>query len=256
MKTLTAATLEGLPGLAHGFFTRRGGVSQGIYGSLNAGPGSGDDPAAVAENRERVARALGAAHLVTVHQHHSADVVRVDGPFTGPRPKADAMVTDRPGLALGVLSADCGPLLMADPEAGVIGAAHAGWGGALKGIIGNTIDAMETLGADRARIRVALGPALAQPSYEVGPEYRARFVADDPRNERFFSQPDGAPRPFFDLPGYIAARVMATGVAPAHFADLARDTYAEPGLFYSYRRSVHHGEPDYGRLVAAVMLTP
>lgn len=254
MKKLSAGTLEGLPGLAHAYFTRQGGVSEGIYGSLNGGQGSADDPDAVAENRVRMARALGADHLVTVYQHHSPDVVHVTGPFEGAAPKADAMVTDVPGLALGILTADCGPLLMADAEARVIGAAHAGWGGAIGGVVENTLAAMEGLGARRDNIRAALGPTLAQPSYEVGPEYLERFVADDPDNARFFHRPDGAPRPFFDLPGYIAKRVGESGIPPARFHDLARDTYAEPELFYSYRRSVHRKEPDYGRLVAAVML--
>lgn len=254
MKTLSAGTLEGLRGVRHAFFTRDGGVSGGIYQGLNGGQGSKDDPAAVAENRRLMAGALDADHLITVYQHHSPDVVHVTAPFPDGAPKADAMVTATPGLALGVLTADCGPLLMADPEAGVIGAAHAGWGGAIGGVIENTLAAMEGLGASRARIRVALGPTLAQPSYEVGEEYRARFVAHDPDNARFFHQPEEAPRPFFDLPGYIAKRVLAAGIHAERFDDLARDTYAEPELFYSYRRSVHRGESDYGRLVAAVML--
>ncbi|MEC9345718.1 MAG: peptidoglycan editing factor PgeF [Pseudomonadota bacterium] len=249
---LSAAELDAIDGVVHGFFTRRGGVSGGIYASLNGGQGSADTAGAVAENRARIAAALGVPHLVTVHQHHSPDVVHVTAPFDGARPKADAMVTDRPGLALGILTADCGPLLFADPAAGVIGGAHAGWGGALNGVIETTVDAMERLGARRARMSVVLGPTLARASYEVGPEYRQRFLDADPDNARFFHQPADAPRPFFDLPAYIGARVARAGVG--RFRDLARDTYAEPELFYSYRRSVHRNEPDYGRLVSAIAL--
>lgn len=249
---LSAPDLDRLDGIAHGFFTRRGGVSRGIYDSLNGGQGSADDATAVTENRRRIAASLGVPHLVTVHQHHSPDVVHVTAPFDGARPKADAMVTDRPGLALGILTADCGPLLLADAIAGVIGGAHAGWGGALHGVVEATLAAMERLGARRERITAVLGPTLAPASYEVGPEYRQRFTDADPANDRFFHQPAGAPRPFFDLPAYIAARARRAGIAD--FTDLGRDTYAEPALFYSYRRSVHLGEPDYGRLVSAIAL--
>lgn len=252
---LSATALEDLPGLAHGWFTRQGGVSRGIYAGLNAGPGSRDNPDHVEQNRELVRRAMGAAHLLTVHQHHSADVVRVEQPFGMPRPKADAMVTDKPGIALGILTADCGPMLFADVQSGVIGAAHAGWGGAFGGVIEATLAAMSDLGASRDRIIVALGPTLAQASYEVGPEFVDRFIENETENLRFFDQPNGAIRPFFDLPAFIAHRIHAAGIPPGHFSDLARDTYAEPGLFYSYRRSVHTKEPDYGRLIAAIMLT-
>ena len=254
LKKLSATAFDALPGVAHGWFTRKGGVSKGIYQGLNAGPGSKDDPAHVHDNRERVRNVMGADHLLTVHQYHSADVVTVERPFDGPPPKADAMVTDRPGIALGILTADCGPLLFADPDARVIGAAHAGWGGAFGGVIQSTLAAMEALGAARERIIAALGPTLAQKSYEVGPEFVERFTGDDPENERFFHQPDGAPRPFFDLPAYIAARMESAGIPAERFSDLARDTYAEPDLFYSYRRSVHRKEADYGRLIAAIML--
>lgn len=252
---LSATAFENLPGITHGWFTRQGGVSGGIYAGLNAGLGSGDELDKVRENRERVRAAMGAAHLLTVHQYHSAEVVRVEGPFSGPAPKADAMVTNRPGIALGILTADCGPLLFADSEAGVIGAAHAGWGGAVGGVIEATLAAMTDLGAHRDRIVAALGPTLAQASYEVGPEFVERFTDRDPGNARFFHHPEGAPRPFFDLPAYIGHRAVRAGMTPDRFADLARDTYAEPDLFYSYRRSVHRKEPDYGRLIAAIMLT-
>jgi len=254
LKKLTAPALEALHGVVHAYFTREGGVSSGIYAGLNGGLGSGDDRANVIENRRRMAGALGADHLLSLYQHHSADVVMVDRPFGDERPKADAMVTNTPGLALGILTADCGPLLFADPEAGVIGAAHAGWGGAFKGVIGATVEAMERLGADRVRITAALGPTLAQASYEVGPEFVERFTNDDSANADLFHQPDGAPRPFFDLPAYIARRIRDAGIAAENYTDLARDTYAEPELFYSYRRSVHRKEEDYGRLVSAIML--
>lgn len=254
MPKLSAPSIEALPGVAHAFFTRRGGVSGGIYTSLNAGLGSNDIAAHVAENRRRMTQTLGADHLVTVHQHHSADVVVVGAPFDGPAPKADAMVTRVPGLALGILTADCGPLLFADAEAGVIGAAHAGWGGAFGGVIEATLAAMEEQGARRDRIVVALGPTLAQVSYEVGPEFVARFEMADPANRAFFHRPVNAPRPFFDLPAYITHRLERAGIGADQFADLKRDTYAEPRLFFSYRRSVHRNESDYGRLVAAIML--
>ena len=254
-KKLSATAFEALPGIQHGWFTREGGVSEGIYEGLNAGLGSDDNPDHVRQNRERVREAIGADHLLTVHQYHSADVIQVEKPFDGPAPKADAMVTDRPGIALGILTADCGPMLFVDPDAHVIGAAHAGWGGAFGGVVEATLDAMTGLGAHRDRIIVGLGPTLAQASYEVGPEFVERFTEADAGNSRFFRQPDGAPRPFFDLPGYVAQRVAAAGISTDRFTDLARDTYAEPGLFFSYRRSVHRKEPDYGRLIAAIMLT-
>ncbi|WP_416898162.1 MAG: peptidoglycan editing factor PgeF [Minwuia sp.] len=252
---LSATPLEALTGVAHGYYTRQGGISGGIYASLNGGMGSSDDAGNVVENRSRIAGDIGAAHLVTLFQCHSADVVAVDGPFDGDAPKADAMVTRTPGVALGILTADCGPLLFADPEAGVIGAAHAGWGGAFKGVIAATVDAMEGLGAERGRILAALGPTLARKSYEVGPEFVERFTTDDAENARFFVHPEGAPRPYFDLPGYIARQAGDAGVRPENYTDLGRDTYADEDLFYSYRRSVHRNEPDYGRLVAAIMLT-
>lgn len=254
-KKLSATAFEQLPGIAHGWFTRQGGVSEGIYAGLNAGLGSNDNPDHVRENRERVKLAMGASDLLTVHQYHSADVVDVEGPFDGPPPKADAMVTAMPGIALGILTADCGPMLFADADAGVIGAAHAGWGGAFGGVIETTLEAMVRMGADRDRIVAALGPTLAQASYEVGPEFVRRFTDADPANDRFFHQPEDAPRPFFDLPGFVAHRVDSAGITADRFVDLARDTYAEPELFYSYRRSVHRKEADYGRLIAAIMLT-
>ncbi len=240
-------------GVAHGFFTRLGGVSEGIYRGLNTGPGSDDRPEHVAENRRRVAAAMRVApeRLVTVHQVHSADAVAVAAPFAPPRPKADAMVTDRPGLALGVLAADCGPVLYADPQARVIGAAHAGWQGALNGVLESTVEAMERLGARRERIVAVLGPSISRTHYEVGPEYVARFVAADPRNEAYFVPSPNTGRAMFDLPAYTVDRLAAAGVAAS---SLGRCTYADEALFYSNRRRNHRGEPDYGRQISVIVL--
>jgi polyphenol oxidase len=242
---------DALSGVTHGFFTREGGVSAGVYASLNGGPGSGDDAAAVAENRARVARCLGAGHLVSLHQVHSADAVRVAGPWEGDRPRADAMATDRPGLALAVLTADCAPVLLADPRAGVVGAAHAGWKGALGGVLEAAVEAMEGLGAERDRIVAAIGPAISQRAYEVGPEFVERFLDDDRENGRYFAGGPGD-RAMFDLPGYCLARLGAAGVGMAAWT--AHCTYSDPDRFYSYRRACHAGEPDYGRLVSAIAL--
>jgi len=241
-------------GIRHGFFTRNGGVSQGIYGSLNVGFGSTDERESVTENRRRVAIAMGVAPdaLVTVFQVHSPDVVRVTAPFAHEsRPRADAMVTDRPGLALGVQTADCGPVLFADPQARVIGAAHAGWKGALSGILENTVAAMEELGAQRANILAALGPAIGRDSYEVGSEFVERFKAADAANARFFRPSGRDGHALFDLCGYILVRLAAAGVTADH---VARCTYAEEDAFYSYRRATHRGEADYGRQISAIVL--
>ncbi|QIE55443.1 peptidoglycan editing factor PgeF [Pikeienuella piscinae] len=235
----------------HGFFTRAGGVSAGIYAGLNCGPGSRDDPAAVAENRALVAAHLGARELLSLHQVHSPDVVVVAAPWAGERPKADAMATRTPGLALGVLTADCAPVLLEDPEAGVIGAAHAGWRGALAGVTDRTIEAMETLGAGRGRISAAIGPVISQRAYEVGPEFMDEFVAEDPETTRFFAGGAGD-RVQFDLPGYLLARLRAAGIAEAAWT--GHCTFSDEKRFYSYRRAMHRGEKDYGRLVSVVML--
>lgn len=240
-------------GIGHGFFTRQGGVSRGHFAGLNVGMGSDDDRAAISENRRRVAGRLGVGvdRLVTVHQIHSADVVHVTAPHGGDRPRVDAMVTDRPGLALGVLTADCGPILMADAEAGVIAAAHAGWRGALGGIVENTIAAMERLGAERGRMAAVLGPSISQDNYEVGPELRLGFVAADGSNERHFS-PSGRPDHWlFDLGGYILARLEGARVRAEPAGGC---TYAQEELFYSYRRATHRGEPDYGRQISAIVM--
>jgi YfiH family protein len=252
---LQAPTLANLSGIRHGFFTRDGGVSQGVYASLNGGVGSSDAPDKVAENRARMAAALGVApdRLLTAYQIHSPDVVVVDRPWSADnRPRADALVTATPLLALGVSTADCGPLLFADNDASVIGAAHAGWRGAFGGVIEATIDAMEKLGAKRARIAVALGPLIRQSNYEVGAEFVDRFVAADADNTRFFSPSPNAGRAMFDLAGYIARRIQRAGIV--QFEDLGLDTYAEPARFFSYRRMTHRSEPDYGRHINAIAL--
>src|ERR1035441_229379 len=216
---LQAASLSTLARIRHAFFTRSGGVSQGVYASLNGGVGSNAAPAKVAENRARMAAALGVKpdHLLTAYQIHSPDVVVADKPWTlENRPRADAIVTRTPRLAIGVSTADCGPLLLADAEAGVIGAAHAGWRGALTGVIAAVVAAMETLGADRSRIVAALGPTIRQPNYEVGPEFVARFLAADADNTRFFVASERAGHAMFDLAGYIADRDRKSGTLNFH----------------------------------------
>lgn len=240
-------------GIRHGYFTRSGGVSEGIYRGLNIGAGSHDDPALVAENRRRVAAWMGvpASHLLSVYQIHSPDVIVVREPFSGDRPKADALVTDRPGIALGVSTADCGPVLFADAEARVIGAAHAGWKGAFTGVLENTIAAMERIGARRDRIVAALGPSISQSNYEVGPEFVERFVAQDRDNERYFSASDKPGHAWFDLNRYTVDRLAKAGVTTEC---LGRCTYGEEDLFYSYRRMTHRGESDYGRQISAIVL--
>lgn len=240
-------------GVTHGFFTRAGGVSGGIFAGLNVGLGSSDDRAAVMENLARVARTLGvpAERMVGVHQVHSADAVVVTAPFEGERPKADAMVTDRPGLALGVLTADCGPVLFADGEAGVIGAAHAGWKGALDGVLENTVAAMERLGARSARIVAVLGPSISRDNYEVGPEFVERFLAIDPANASYFSPSARAGHALFDLKAYTLARLTRAGLQASA---IAQCTYAREDAFYSYRRATHRNEPDYGRQVSAIVM--
>ena len=254
-KPRIADQLAALPGIAHGFFTRHGGVSQGGYASLNCGLGSKDDPAAVAENRARVARFLSAESLVTAHQVHSATAVVVASPWSAQeRPRADAMVTATPRLALGVLTADCAPVLFADAQAGVIGAAHAGWRGALGGVLEATLAAMEQLGAKRARIAAALGPCITQPAYEVGPEFEREFLAADPDSGQFFARPVGKPdaRPHFDLPGYVLYRLVRAGLAGGTRPPC---TFAGREDFFSYRRSRAANEADYGRQISAIVLT-
>lgn len=251
---LTHETLV-LPGIAHGFFTRAGGTSGGIYASLNCGLGSEDDRSRVLDNRSRVAGALGVADtsLATPHQVHGTDAVAVDAVWDhGAGPKADALVTRRRGVAIGIGTADCGPILFADAEAGVIGAAHAGWRGALAGILDATIAAMEKLGARRQRMVAVLGPSISQRNYEVGPELVERFVAADAGNRRYFVPSVRAGHSMFDLPGYTVDRISRAGVQAVSM-DLC--TYADPERFFSYRRTTHRGERDYGRLLSAIVLT-
>ncbi len=245
--TLTAS------GARHGFFDRSGGVSEGLFAGLNCGAGSSDEPASVAENRARVARYLDVApdRLVSAYQVHSADTLVVTQHWTNDaRPKVDGLVTAEPDIAIGVLTADCGPLLFSSGDGKIVGAAHAGWKGALTGIAEATVDAMETLGARRESIIAALGPTISAAAYEIGPEFVTRFNDDDPANADFFRASTRDGHAFFDLPGYIARRMDRAGIAG--FTDLARCTYADEVAFFSYRRTTHRGEHDYGRLIAAI----
>ena len=244
---------SGLGPLPHGFLGRRGGVSTGEVAGLNVGYGSNDDRAAIAENRRRAIEALlPEADLATVHQVHSADVVYAERPWPQEeRPNADALVTDRPRLLLGILTADCAPVLFADAEAGVVGAAHAGWRGALAGVTDTTIAAMERLGARRDRISATVGPCIGQASYEVDEGFRIRFVEADGANARFFTT-GVTGKPHFDLPAYVVHRLLAAGIEQVEALHL--DTYADPDRFYSFRRSTHRGEADYGRQLSAIAL--
>jgi hypothetical protein len=242
-------------GLRHGFFTRDGGVSGGVYSSLNGGVGSQDTAANVAENRARMAAALGVAteNFLTAYQIHSPNVVVAETPWTpDARPRADGIVTRTPNLAIGVSSADCGPVLMADRQARVVGAAHAGWRGALAGILEATLDAMQRLGAERRRIVAALGPMIRQRNYEVGADLMTRFRAEDPGSDRFFSPAAREAHTLFDLAGYIGMRLERAGVG--HVEDIGLCTYADPAQFFSFRRTTHRAEPDYGRHINAIAL--
>lgn len=244
-----------LPGIAHGFFTRGGGHSTGIFASLNCGLGSGDDPDLVRMNRETVARALGVdtQNLVTAHQVHSADALEVKVPWgIIDRPKVDGLATKAKGIALGVLTADCGPVLFADAEAGVIGACHAGWKGALTGVTEATLAAMEKLGAVRTRTVAVLGPTIAKASYEVGTAFPAPFLEQDAGHGKYFTPSLKEGHHMFDLPGYLRDRMKREGVGQVVNLDL--DTYADEARFYSYRRATHRGEQDYGRLISAIAL--
>jgi polyphenol oxidase len=251
--SLEVIRATGLDNTAHGFLGRRGGVSTGELAGLNVGYGSNDERSAIDENRRlAVAAILPGAELATMHQVHSAEVVYVDAPWPqDERPRADAMVTDRPNLLLGILTADCAPVLFADAEAGVIGAAHAGWRGALAGVTDATIAAMEQVGARRDRIRAAIGPCIAQPSYEVDEGFRTRFLEPDPANERFFADATWG-KPHFDLEAYVEHRLRSAGIVTVDALHL--DTYADPDRFYSYRRATHGGEADYGRQLSAIAL--
>lgn len=251
VEVIQASSLAGVP---HGFLGRRGGVSSGIVAGLNVGTGSQDDPVAIAENRRLAIDAvLPGAELATVYQVHSAEAVYVEAPWPHEeRPKADAMVTDRPGLLLGILTADCAPVLFADLEAGVVGAAHAGWRGAIAGVTDSTIAAMETIGARRGRIAAAIGPCIAQAPYEVDEDFRSGFLVADPANARFFVEGAAGTKAHFDLEGYVAARLRAAGIGWVQ--SLGLDTYAHSDRFFSFRRATHFGEPDYGRQISLVAL--
>jgi YfiH family protein len=251
---LTAESLK-IPGVAHGFFTRLGGVSQGVYASLNAGVGSRDTSEAVTENRARIAAGLGAApeRLAVPFQAHSPDAVAITEIWSeGARPRCDALVTAIPGLALGVTGADCGMILFADERARVIGAAHAGWKGALTGVIEATVTAMERLGARPSNIVAALGPCIGRDSYEVGPEFVAAFESADDDSARYFAPSRRVGHSMFDLNAYIAERAARAGVG--RFEDLRLDTYADERRFFSYRRATHRKEPDYGRLLSVIVM--
>jgi len=248
----TSSGLAALAGVGHGYFGRPGGVSTGLYASLNAGPGSKDDPVAVAQNRDLIRQAMGATALLSCHQVHSPDVIHVTEAWDR-RPEGDAMVTATPGLALCILTADCTPVLFADAEAGVVGAAHAGWKGALGGVLEATVASMTELGAEPGRIRAAIGPTIAQASYEVGPEFRDTFLEASPASEGLFV-PGKGDRFHFDLPGYCHASLAAMGLG--HIADLALDTCALEDRYFSNRRRNHRGEPDYGQNASVILLQP
>ena len=253
--TYGSSLLSAIPGLRHAFFTREGGVSEGIYQGLNGGLGSNDDTVHVAENRRRMAEQMGVApdRFLSLHQVHSPDAVVATGPWTRDKPRADALVTRTEGLAIGVTAADCGPILFVDPAARVIGAAHAGWKGALTGVIESTVDAMEKLGADRSGTVAAIGPLIRQFSYEVGGEFVERFLDAAADNAAYFIPSSRTGHSMFDLAGYIRMRLENAGVLMID--DIGIDTYSDQ-RFYSYRRSVHRKEPDYGRHVHAIALEP
>ncbi len=252
LPVITSKLLE-VSGVRHAFFTRHGGVSKGVYASLNVGLGSGDDPAAVLENRRRCAAHFGAETLVTAYQVHSALALAADGPWPGSPPQADGVVTATPGVVCGALAADCAPVLLADPRAGVVGACHAGWKGALAGIVEATVARMESLGAERRRLSAAVGPCIGPASYEVGLEFLDRFTADDPAHARFFAPGAGPEKRMFDLPAFVLGRLAAAGVEPCEWT--GHDTCAEASDFFSNRRAFKTGEPDYGRLLSAIVLT-
>ena len=249
---ITSDALQ-LPGIAHGFSTRQGGYSSGIFSSLNCGLGSGDDIALVTQNRAKVAGDMGVApsHLVSAYQVHSADVMIVDAPFVE-RPKVDGLVTNKRGLALGILTADCGPILFADPTAGVIGACHAGWKGALTGVTDSTVEAMESLGAERKNIIAVLGPTISQKAYEVGPEFPKPFLQHYKSHQKYFIPSVRNDHYMFDLPAYLIDHMQSFGVGLA--VDLALCTYSDSELFFSYRRTTHIEEKDYGRLISTIAL--
>jgi YfiH family protein len=251
--TLEILTSDMLAPVKHGFFSRRGGASSGIFAGLNCGYGSSDQTEIVALNRQRVADAMDVTPeaLVGIYQVHSPDVLTVDAPLTGDKPKADALVTATPGLALTILTADCQPVLFCDPDANVIGAAHAGWRGALDGVLEATLDAMEALGATRENTRAVIGPSISQAAYEVGPEFLDAFMAESQENGRFFANGTDD-RMQFDLPAFGLHKLRQAGVGQAEWT--RHCTYSDPDRFYSYRRTTHAKEADYGRLISAIRL--
>jgi len=245
-----SAGLAAIAGIRHGFFGREGGHSTGLYAALNVSESTGDDPAIVAANRQSVSETIGLPHLYLLKQVHSARVVTVTAPPSGPRIEADALVTDRPGIALAILTADCTPTLLADPVAGIIGAAHAGWRGAVDGVMANTVAAMAALGADPAGIIAAIGPTISGPNYEVGPQFMADFLALHPNGEHYFTTPPGG-REHFDLPAFVIDRLRATGIA--HVERVGGCTYADPARYFSHRYATHHGTTT-GRQIAVIGL--
>ena len=252
---LQSDLLSDLKPVRHSFFTREGGVSSGLYASLNCGFGSHDEARSVAENRRRAAERLAPEATLpnTPRQTHSARVFTATGPWSPTQPPdADAVVTTTPGLTIGVLTADCAPVLLADAGSGVVAAVHCGWRGTLAGILENTLAQMETLGADRSHIRAAVGPTISPDAYEVGPEFLEQFLAEDEQNRTYFSEGERPDHPMFDLPRFVTARLTGAGVGEV--GDLGACTYARPDRFFSYRRSVHQGEPDYGRQISAIVL--
>lgn len=255
LNPIEAINLKALAGVRHGFFTRAGGASEGIYAGLNCGFGSSDDPGTVADNRRRVARWLGGTSdgVVTLYQEHGATALTVsEPPSQASLPRADAVVSTTPGLVIGVLTADCAPILLADPQARVVAAAHAGWRGAVGGIVEGAIAEMERNGATREGIHAAVGPCINQPAYEVGPEFEAAVVAGDPAASAFFATPAGAKRVHFDLPGYVARRLAAAGIASVEMRSPC--TRENESLFFSYRRTTQRKEPDYGRQISAIVV--
>lgn len=254
LPVITDPRLAALPGVRHAFFTRKGGVSTGLYDSLNLGPGSRDQPDAVRENRRRAAGFFNVPpwNLLTAYQVHSATALTVAGPWSDPRPQGDAVVTASPSLVCGALSADCAPVLLADRRAGVVAAAHAGWRGALGGVVQAAVDRMVELGADRDRITATVGPCIGPDSYEVGLDFLGAFEAEAPEAERYFRPGATVDKRLFDLPGFVLDRLARAGVSDA--AWIGRDTFSEEADFYSNRRAVHRGEGDYGRLLSAIML--
>ena len=253
LKIKFAPSFDGLPGISHGFFGRSGGVSKGIYKSLNTGQGSDDNPKHIVENRRRVAQALGThgARLLSCHQCHSTDVMIVDGPWKGAAPKADAIVTNTPGLAISALAADCAPVLFYDPIAKVIGAAHAGWRGALAGVTDETVKAMLSLGAHRSHIRAAIGPCIGPDNFEVGPEFVAEFIGESLGNGKFF-HPGTGTRSYFDMKAYLCRKLNRAGVK--RVSALPDCTYAQNGAYFSYRHNSHQGIADYGRNISVIIL--